>query len=70
MIDLHTHSKYSFDTEAEPAEITDMAQVAIRAGVDVLAVTDHYSARHRPSSATLPPFKPTLPPPVRSLTDR
>ena len=25
MIDLHTHSKYSFDTEAEPAEITDMA---------------------------------------------
>ena len=42
MIDLHTHSKYSFDTEAEPAEITDMAQAAIRAGVDVLAVTDHY----------------------------
>lgn len=50
MIDLHTHSKYSFDTEAEPAEITDMAQVAIRAGVDVLAVTDHYDLfREAPS---------------------
>lgn len=42
MIDLHTHSKYSFDTQQEPAEILDLARAAQRAGIRVLAVTDHY----------------------------
>lgn len=42
MVDLHTHSRYSFDTEREPATIVQMADAAILAGVDVLAVTDHY----------------------------
>lgn len=42
MIDLHTHSKYSFDADVEPAEISDMAQAAVQAGIDILAITDHY----------------------------
>ena len=42
MIDLHTHSKYSFDTEAEPADIPDMAHPATRSGVAVLAVPAHF----------------------------
>ena len=42
MVDLHTHSKYSFDADQQPAEIADMAAAAAAAGVDTLAVTDHY----------------------------
>lgn len=42
MVDLHTHSKYSFDADTAPAEISDMAASAMHAGVEILAVTDHY----------------------------
>lgn len=38
-VDLHTHTKYSFDSEAEPCEVCEMA---IKRGVRVLALTDHY----------------------------
>ena len=47
MVDLHTHSKYSFDADQEPAEIADMAAAAAAAGVDTLAVTDHYDLFRR-----------------------
>ena len=47
MVDLHTHSKYSFDADQQPAEIAGMAEAAAAAGVDTLAVTDHYDLFRR-----------------------
>lgn len=38
LCDLHTHSKYSFDGVEE---VFDMCEAACRAGVGVLAITDH-----------------------------
>lgn len=36
--DLHVHTKYSFDGLSEPSDIVD---AAIRAGINVLGITDH-----------------------------
>lgn len=38
-IDLHTHTKYSFDSEAEPS---DVCKSAVEKGIRVIALTDHY----------------------------
>ena len=41
-VDLHSHSKYSFDADKEPASIAEMAEAAAARGLDAFAVTDHY----------------------------
>lgn len=38
MFDTHTHSKFSFDSSAEPR---DMIEFAIASGADYLAISDH-----------------------------
>lgn len=38
-VDLHTHTKYSFDSEAEPYEV---CETALSKGIKVIALTDHY----------------------------
>lgn len=39
-IDLHVHSKYSFDSQSEPEEIIDHA---LRCGLDGILITEHNS---------------------------
>lgn len=39
-VDLHIHSKYSGDNDSEPEEIIN---IAIEAGLDAIAFTEHYS---------------------------
>lgn len=38
-VDFHTHTKYSFDSEAEPYEV---CKTALDRGIKVVALTDHY----------------------------
>ena len=37
-LDLHIHSKYSYDSFSEPSKIVKMAK---RKGLDVISITDH-----------------------------
>jgi predicted metal-dependent phosphoesterase TrpH len=37
-LDLHIHSKYSYDSFSEPSKIVKMAK---RRGLDVISITDH-----------------------------
>ncbi len=38
-VDFHTHTKYSFDSEAEPYEV---CKTAVEKGIKIIALTDHY----------------------------
>lgn len=39
-IDLHCHTKYSFDNDLEPA---DLIEQAVRVGLDGICITEHFS---------------------------
>ncbi len=38
-VDFHTHTKYSFDSKADPY---DVCKAALKRGIKVIALTDHY----------------------------
>jgi len=50
ILELHAHSKYSFDSMAKPRKILE---AAIKAGLDGIAITDHNTIRGAVETATI-----------------